>query len=817
MKTTEAAAAAIAVILTSTAAGGGLPLTFDLRDVDGESYVTSVKSQQGGTCWTFGAMAAMEGNLMMTGAWEGAGEVGEPDLAEYHLDWWNGFNRHNNDDTDPPTGGGLEVHMGGDYMVTAAYLSRGEGAVRDVDGQSFATPPERHLDSYVYFWPTTIEWLTVGEELEHIDEVKTRIMQGGAMGTCLCSSGSFIQDFIHYQPPSSPLDPNHAVTIIGWDDTLTTQAPEPGAWLCKNSWGAGWGNDGYFWISYYDRHAGHHPQMGAVSLVDVMPTEPDNVYYHDYHGWRDTLQTATSALNVFTARSPEMLTAVSFFTAADSARYTVRVCDGFDGTSPGATLSEVRGTAGYNGLHTVELEEPVYLDGGQEFCIRLDLDEGGQPYDCTSDVPVLLGAQYRTIVESSASPGESFFLSAVGWTDLTTVDSTANFCMKAHTFDRGLVLDGAGSLVFRGDESGPFDPCSAALGMTCRQPRSIPFGVSMEPHVSWLDLGGPTSGILLPGERTELVLTPNANAAALEPGAYSSTLSFRDLTDTTTAEVVPVTLLVGGGTVQLAWDMENDPGWSADDGWEHGVPLGMGGEHGNPDPASGRTGSRVYGFNLSGDYWSYMPERHLTAGPLDCSELHDVSLGYWRWLGVQQRGFDEATVGVSTDGEDWTDVWTNPTSSATTDSTWIREVLDISGLADGEPEVWVRWTMGPTNMGWNYCGWNIDDVTVTGVADAGTGGLVPPSLTLVSLAPNPSRGDVTLTYGLPVAGEVEVSVYDMTGRLVADLGGESRAQGEHTLLWDGTNGAGERLPPGVYVFLLGNDYQRTVGSMVLLD
>ena len=434
-----------------------LPERFDLRDVEGVNYVTSVRRQLGGTCWTHATMAAMESNLLITGTWAAAGESGAPNLAEYHLDWWNGFNQNYNQDTDPTSGGGLTVHQGGDYRVVSAYLSRGDGAVRDQDGQIYNYAPPQHDSSYHYYLPQHILWYTAGENLERIDQIKQAVMTYGAIGTCICSASRFFNqsNYSHYQSPQDPTDPDHAVAIVGWDNTITTHASQPGAWLCKNSWGSTWGLSGYFWVSYYDKHCGHHPEMGAVAFVDVGPPEFDRIYSYDYHGWRDTLTEAGEAFNSFTTIEDEVLGAVVFITATDQASYTLKVYGGFEQGQLVDLLAEQVGVFEHTGLHTVHLAQPVHLMSGDDFYVYLFLSNGGHAYDRTSEVPVLLGApdppdedefyttidKYQTgglrdtgvLVESTAQPGQSYYFSNDAWLDLYDLDPTANFCIKAGT------------------------------------------------------------------------------------------------------------------------------------------------------------------------------------------------------------------------------------------------------------------------------------------------------------------------------------------------------------------------------------------------
>ena len=795
------------------------PPTFDLRDVSGENYVTSVKSQTGGTCWCHGAMAAIEGNLMMTGAWTAAGETGEPNLAEYHLDWWNGFNQHNNDDTVPPTGGGLVVHEGGDYRVTSAYLNRSEGAVRDIDGQSYSTPPLRFDLSYHYYYVKDIEWYVAGLDLSNINTIKYKIMQEGVIGTCLCSSGSFIINYIHYQPPSSTYDPNHAVAIIGWDDNLITQAPNPGAWICKNSWGTTWGLNGYFWISYYDKHCCQHPEMGAISFQDVVPWDYDYIYYHDYHGWRDTKTDCNKAFNKFMAEDDDLLQAVSFFTAVDNITYTVKVYDRFEGGVLLDELSSKTDTINYTGFHTIDLETPIQLNANNDFYIYLELSAGGQPFDRTSDVPVLLGAQYRTIVESAANPDESYYLSGSTWLDFYNYEfanpswnGTANFCIKALTVNRGMPVTPDDDFQSEGPVGGPFTPLSKTYIIENRDIQSINYEVTQNLIADWLTLSGDISGVLQPNETAEVIVEINSNAEILPEGVHFTTVYFTNMTSHLGDTTRCVSLVIGEPTLRYHWLLDRDPGWDTEADWAFGQPTGGGGQHGGPDPISGYTGDNVYGYNLYGDYPNNLPEKHLTSNAIDCTELFNVHLKFWRWLGVEQPTYDHAYVRVSNDGDNWTTIWQNLTEI--TDYSWTQMDLDISEVADNQPTVYLRWTMGITDEGWHYCGWNIDDIQIyafDGINYQTDEEVITNKFFITQNYPNPFTKKTSISYTLPKPAHVNIKIYNIKGQLVETLVDVHKPAGQYSVEWNAKD-----MSSGIYFYKLTTDYKTFIKKMIIL-
>jgi hypothetical protein len=79
-----------------------------------------------------------------------------------------------------------------------------------------------------------------------------------------------------------------------------------------------------------------------------------------------------------------------------------------------------------------------------------------------------------------------------------------------------------------------------------------------------------------------------------------------------------------------------------------------------------------------------------------------------------EKAFDHAYVRISTDGSNWTTLWQN--TDYVTDCEWVYQEFDISAYANDQPTVYIRWTMGSTDGGAAYCGWNLDDVELWALA-----------------------------------------------------------------------------------------------------
>ena len=282
------------------------------------------------------------------------------------------------------------------------------------------------------------------------------------------------------------------------------------------------------------------------------------------------------------------------------------------------------------------------------------------------------------------------------------------------------------------DLPGTYDPLTTDWGMSRRDPQNSGwvFPIPMLDPISVPDQ-------IEPGQILEFQLTtsnptnrptqllvgnlpegahynPDTQTVIWKPTAdqapYSYTFSFL-VTDGIRQHSRSASVTVVQNAIYWA-DMDTDPNWLLDEGWAWGVPAGQGSWNGDPD--SGFTGENVIGYNLNGDYDnSIETPRYATLGPINCQGYANIWIGFQRWLGVESP-FDKANIQVSNDCTNWEDIWTVGYSHIS-DSSWqLVEYAVPSAVADGQPAVYIRWGLGPTDDTVTYPGWNIDDVRITG-------------------------------------------------------------------------------------------------------
>ncbi len=396
----------------AAAAGGSPPSAYDLRR---EGRVTPVRSQDPfGTCWAFGSLSSVESNLLVTG-------YAACDLSEDNLARTAGF------DYSPYTGGGHE-------LMAAAQLSR-SGPVAEADDPygDGATPaglqPRYRLHDMLY--------ICSGEADR--TAIKNALMSPscGALYTTICwTDTAYRSDTCAYYYNGDAIT-NHAVTIVGWDDHYSAAdfvdtPPGDGAWIVKNSWGSAWGSGGYFYLSYYDVHAGDV----ACSFVAGAVGDYTTIYQHDPLGWVESWgwdgATTQWGANDFTAVEAGRLVSVGFYTNAPNTAYRIFTAAAHDD----ARTARGSGTMANMGYHTVELTTPLTLAAGEAFSVIVELSHADSDY--------LQAVEAATPGYSSAAvttAGQSWMsLDGSTWYDVSAAGYGINVCIKA--FMRPAANDG---------------------------------------------------------------------------------------------------------------------------------------------------------------------------------------------------------------------------------------------------------------------------------------------------------------------------------------------------------------------------------------
>ena len=198
---------------------------------------------------------------------------------------------------------------------------------------------------------------------------------------------SFIGDdpMIYAQYTDEQEEANHAVTVVGWDDTFSRKnfrkghrPPGDGVWIVKNSWGTEWGTDGYFYLSYYDQSLcaiesfefedpGETEGMKNYSILehDMMPAEVIRSVLYDKPVY---------SANVFEVEMDSVLEHISVMTGDANTgvtAYIYRLDGPKAGMNGGELLDTVTRDFRFAGYHRLDLSTNYAFKKGQRIGIAV--------------------------------------------------------------------------------------------------------------------------------------------------------------------------------------------------------------------------------------------------------------------------------------------------------------------------------------------------------------------------------------------------------------------------------------------------------------
>lgn len=389
---------------------GTLPARYNLAE---NGFVTDVKNQQdSGNCWAFAALASLETCVLKASnkTFNFSVENMKNLIEMYSAYGWK-----------------METNEGGYNGMPMGYLASWLGPVNATldpfDDKGTLSPlldSEMHIQN-IYVLPARTSYTDN-------DAIKEAILKYGGLYASYYHSAGYLNSKTnaYYDPYTG--NGNHAITVVGWDDNYsknnfyTTPAGD-GAFIVKNSWGSSWGDNGYFYISYYDRvlFAVNKDNQAFTYILNDTVRYTKN-YQYDVAGMTDYLITGKKTVwykNIYNATGNEVIAAVStFFNTTVDYEISIYVNDVLQLTQNGRHEG--------SGYYTIPLKEYVPVAVGDIFKIVVKL---ANPQNGYAAVPI---SEQLSTTRCYYAPGVSYFSNdGKKWTDLYDYSASA----YSHTYN----------------------------------------------------------------------------------------------------------------------------------------------------------------------------------------------------------------------------------------------------------------------------------------------------------------------------------------------------------------------------------------------
>ncbi|WP_296883732.1 C1 family peptidase [uncultured Methanobrevibacter sp.] len=399
-------------LLNNTINITNLPKRFDLRDW---GWVSPVRDQGWmGACWTFGMTGALESVIL-----KAAGITS--DFSENNMK--DSMYRYS-------IYGDTSLVEGGNSVYAISYLVSWLGAlIYDADvydemgkiSPVITTLNDIHVQDAIF---------VPNNEIPNGTKLKEAIIKYGSLAVSYYGqstydeSNPYYNDTTYAQYVDKPLDPNHAVSIVGWDDNFPKEnflitPPGDGAWIVKNSWGPGWGNDGFLYVSYYDqtllRYDPAQPSSCAATVIFENTVPYNKNYQYAIIGGGNFMsgEKNISYMNVFEALDDDLIAAVGTYFNQEDVNYTVEIY-----VNDELKLTQ-KGVSPFFGYHTIKLDDYISIKKGDVF--KAIITSNAMPYIIQPDVRV----DYTENI--------SFFsIDGAPWAD-SYKDGGAIVCLKVYT------------------------------------------------------------------------------------------------------------------------------------------------------------------------------------------------------------------------------------------------------------------------------------------------------------------------------------------------------------------------------------------------